>query len=63
MSSLTEFHLADSVLLAKLEEEQYVLLGLGDGALLIYRVDNRWRLLDRKKLVLGTKPILLRSIT
>ncbi|KAL4855081.1 DNA damage-binding protein 1 [Chlorella vulgaris] len=49
-----------SVLFAQFEGDTYLLYGLGDGQLVNYRLDGGG-LVDRKKIALGTKPILLRT--
>lgn len=58
---LTEEVMARSVLITKFAEACFLLCGLGDGSLISYRFDDMARLYDRKKLVIGTKPITLRS--
>ena len=49
-----------SVLMATFDDVPYILCGLGDGMLLTYRLDGQ-KLVDRKRLAIGTKPINLRS--
>jgi DNA damage-binding protein 1 len=51
-----------SVLLARFEGDAYLLCGLGDGHLLTYSLDAATGALSgRKKLCLGTQPVLLSS--
>eukprot|EP00879_Flechtneria_rotunda_P007343 GHRR01007704.1.p1 GENE.GHRR01007704.1~~GHRR01007704.1.p1 ORF type:complete len:982 (+),score=309.67 GHRR01007704.1:155-3100(+) len=53
-----------SVVLANFEGQAYVLCGLGDGQLHNWRLQSETSTLtDHKKVVLGTKPILLSSFT
>lgn len=50
-----------SVLLASFEGVSYCLCGQGDGVLLTWQVDGSGALKERKKVALGTKPILLKT--
>lgn len=51
-----------SVLLVELEGVAYCMVGLGDGALHTWRLEPATgALLDRKRVVLGTRPIALRT--
>ena len=51
-----------SVLLAVFEEIPYLLCALGDGQLFNWQLDSTTgELRDKKKICLGTKPIMLRS--
>jgi len=51
-----------SVLLAVFEEIPYLLCALGDGQLFNWQLDSKTgELQDKKKICLGTKPIMLRS--
>lgn len=59
--SLEEEVMARSILLTQLEDSKFLLCGLGDGSLVSYRLDDRSMFHDRKKLIIGTKPISLRS--
>lgn len=59
--SLSEDVMPRSILITKFENTHFLLCGLGDGSLISYRFDADARLQDRKKLVIGTKPITLRS--
>uniref|UniRef100_A0A7S0WJG8 DNA damage-binding protein 1 n=1 Tax=Chlamydomonas leiostraca TaxID=1034604 RepID=A0A7S0WJG8_9CHLO len=50
-----------SILMASFEGNPYLLAGLGDGTLLHWRLDAATGALsERKKMVLGTKPVMLR---
>lgn len=49
-----------SVLFAQFDGCPYLLVGMGDGHLINYRLKGR-DLVDRKRLALGTKPIALRT--
>lgn len=49
-----------SILIAELEKELYLLCGLGDGSLLSYKVSRDGSVSEKKKIVIGTKPINLR---
>ena len=59
--SLAEEVMARSILVTQFEESHFLLCGLGDGSLISYRFDDAAKLQDRKKLIIGTKPITLRS--
>ena len=51
-----------SVLLAQFDETPYLLCGLGDGHLFSFTFDrDNGKLMDRKRISLGTKPIELRK--
>ncbi len=50
-----------SILVSDFDGSKYLLCGLGDGSLLSYNIDSRNETKDRKKLILGTKPVNLRS--
>jgi len=55
--------IARSVLLVELEGLLYLLVGLGDGHLLTYVVEEDGQFSDKRKLSLGTQPIQLHSFT
>jgi len=57
---LGEEVMARSVLFTNFQGYNFLLCGLGDGSLISYKIDKA-TLYDRKKLVIGTKPITLRS--
>ena len=57
---LGEEVMARSVLFTNFQGHNFLLCGLGDGSLISYKIDKA-TLYDRKKLVIGTKPITLRS--
>ena len=59
--SFGEEVMARSILLTQFEDSKFLLCGLGDGSLVSYRLDGRSAFHDRKKLIIGTKPISLRS--
>lgn len=50
-----------SILVSDFDGSRYLLCGLGDGSLLSYNIDSRNETKDRRKLILGTKPVNLRS--
>lgn len=53
--------MARSVLFTRFEQQAYLLVGLGDGNLISFRINmsNAFALVDRKKVSLGTQPIFL----
>eukprot|EP00889_Picochlorum_renovo_P004265 jgi/Picre1/31295/NNA_006648.t1 len=59
--SLAEDVMARSILVSDFDGSRYLLCGLGDGSLLSYNIDSRNETKDRRKLILGTKPVNLRS--
>jgi len=59
--SIGEEVMARSILLTQFEGSKFLLCGLGDGSLISYKFDDHAALQDRKKIIIGTKPISLRS--
>jgi len=50
-----------SILLAKFEGLDYLLCSLGDGALFYFQLTKQGNLVDKRKVILGTQPTVLRK--
>eukprot|EP00301_Raphidiophrys_heterophryoidea_P008754 c13180_g7_i1.p1 GENE.c13180_g7_i1~~c13180_g7_i1.p1 ORF type:complete len:752 (+),score=217.23 c13180_g7_i1:322-2577(+) len=58
--SLGEGTIPRSVVMCSMDGQHHLLVGLGDGQLCTYNIDNAGSLTNRRKLALGTQPINLR---
>lgn len=62
MESLGGDVIPRSILMCKFEGLLYLLVALGDGTLLYFRLDaSTGEMLDKKKVTLGTQPTILRT--
>ena len=50
-----------SILMTKFEDTNYLMCTLGDGSLFYFVVNESGNLADKKKVILGTQPIVLRK--